>query len=113
MAYDDGIAEVLRADLADVAGVEEKRMFGGLCFMLNGHMTCGITKDGSLMVRVGPDAYEALLEEPEARHMDFTGKPMKGMLYVNLADCPDAEDGLGRWVQHGAAFTTSLPPKKK
>ena len=109
----DILADQIRTILSPEPGFSERKMFGGLCFMLNGHMTCGITKDGSLMVRVGPDAYESLLEEPEARQMDFTGKPMKGMLYVDLTKCPDDDAGLARWVQHGMAFTSELPPKKK
>ena len=107
------LADQIRTILSPEPGYSERKMFGGLCFMLNGHMTCGVTKDGSLMVRVGPDAHESLLQQPEAKPMDFTGRPMKGMLYVSLDECPDGDEGLGRWIQHGVTFTSSLPPKKK
>ncbi len=84
-------------------------MFGGIAFMLNGHMCCGVTRH-DLMVRVGPDAYEDSLARPHARPMDFTGRPMKGMVYVGPGGCED-DDDLRAWVDRGVAFATSLPPK--
>lgn len=81
MAYDEGLAHRVRATLADQPAVVEKKMFGGLTFMLQGNMCCGIMKDG-LMVRVGPEHYVDALGQPHARPMLFTGKPMKGIVLV-------------------------------
>ncbi len=81
MAFDDKLVERIRAVLSDQS-VEEKKMFGGLTFMVNGHMCCGVGKEG-LMVRVGPDAYEASVKQPGARPMDFTGRAMKGLVWVD------------------------------
>src|SRR5262245_35286406 len=81
MAYDEGLAERIRGVLDDQAGVSEKRMFGGIAFLVNGHMGVGIVQD-KLMVRVGPESYERVLRERHARKMDFTGRPMKGFVYV-------------------------------
>lgn len=109
MAFDDRLADRVRSALARQAGVTEKRMFGGLCFLLHGHMCCGIVGD-TLMVRVGPDAYDAALDEPHAREMDFTGKPLRGMVYV----APDGlitDSALASWVRRGTAFAGNLPPK--
>lgn len=109
MAYDEVVAHRIRAALAAQSGVTEKKMFGGLAFMVSGHMCCGIGK-GDLMVRVGPDRYEEALAQPHAREMDFTGRPMKGMVYVDAAGYERDED-LQAWVDRGLAFVTSLPPK--
>lgn len=84
MAYDEGVAERLRALFADPPGVTEKKMFGGMAFMYRGHMLVGIIGE-SLMARVGPDAYAAALSRTFVREMDFTGKPMKGYVYVDPA----------------------------
>src|SRR5262249_20425154 len=110
MAYDEGLAERIRDLLADEHGVVERRMFGGLAFLLQGNMCVGIVKD-NLMVRVGPDAYARLLKQPHARKMDFTGRPMKGFLYVRPAGF-ESDDDLGRWVDHGKAYAGSLPEKR-
>ncbi len=110
MAYDEGLAERMREALAEELGVVEKRMFGGIAFMVRGHMSAGIIKD-EIMVRVGPDAYAALVRQKHARAMDFTGRPMVGYLFVGAAGV--AEDGdLRRWIGHGVAFARSLPEKK-
>ena len=116
MAYDEDVADRIRAALADqdgahtAYGVTEKKMFGGLAFMVNGHMCCGLAK-GELMVRVGPDQYEEALAQPHARVMDFTGRPMKGLVYVDSEGYESDED-LQAWVDRGLNFVTSLPPKK-
>jgi TfoX/Sxy family transcriptional regulator of competence genes len=79
MAYNEQLAERLRAAVADLGvAVSERKMFGGLAFMLNGHMFTGIVGD-DLMVRLGPDGADAALSRPHVREMDFTGRPMKGM----------------------------------
>jgi len=109
MAYDEGLAQRIRELLAKQAGVSEKRMFGGLAFLLKGNMCVGIVKD-DLMIRVGPDAYQRLVRHPHARKMDFTGKPMKGFVYVS-PEGVESEEGLRLWVGHGLAYASSLPSK--
>ena len=111
MAYDEEMAFRIRAALAEQDGVTERKMFGGLAFMVNGHMCCGIGK-GDLMVRVGPDQYEEALAQPHAREMDFTGRPMRGMVNVDPTGYATDED-LQAWVDRGLAFVTGLPPKSK
>lgn len=109
MAYDEGLAERIRDLLADERGVAEKRMFGGLAFLLRGHMCVGIVKD-ELMVRVARDAYPALLGEPHARAMDFTGRPLAGFLFVAPGGI-ESDESLGRWVSRGLDLARSLPEK--
>lgn len=110
MAYDEDVAARVRAAFADADVLTtERKMFGGLAFMVGGHMTVGVLGD-ELMVRVGKDAFEEALAQSHARVMDFTGRPSAGMLYV----APDgfADDvSLRTWVDRGLAFTTTLPPK--
>ncbi|HMS85050.1 MAG TPA: TfoX/Sxy family protein [Nitrospira sp.] len=107
MAYNERVAERIRKYFTRQKGVEEKRMFGGLCFMLNGHMCCGIEKD-RLMVHVLPDRYETLLKKPHARKMDFTGKPLKGFLFISEAGYRTAA-GLARWLNE-AVDCVDPPP---
>jgi len=109
MAYDEGVAQRVREVLVDTPGVVEKRMFGGLAFMVGGNMSCGIV-GAELMVRVGPEAYDEALALPHARVMDFTGKPLKGMIYVSEEGLA-ADDDLSSWVGRGVAYASSLPPK--
>lgn len=109
MAYDESLAERVRTALEDEPEVTERKMFGGLAFMLGGNMCCGIIGN-ELMVRVGPDAYDDALALPHAREMDFTGRPMRGIVYVaapGIATDPD----LDAWVARGVAFAGSLPRK--
>ena len=89
--------------------IVEKNMFGGLAFMVRGHMACGVVGE-ELMVRVGPDAYEEALAETHAREMDFTGKPLRGMVYISAEGMAD-DDALDAWVGRALAFVLSLPPK--
>ena len=109
MAYDEGLAERLREVLVDVPDVTEKKMFGGLCLLVQGNMCCGIV-DETLMVRVGPDQYETCLTIPHTREMDFTGKPLKGLIYVDPEGIAEDED-LTSWVDRCMTFIGSLPPK--
>ena len=109
MAYDEGLAQRVREMLADQPDLEEKKMFGGIAFMLQGNVACGLTQD-NFMVRVGPEGYEEALAWPHARPMDFTGKPMKGWVYVDSDGYTDDED-LAEWVRMGVAYALSLPPK--
>ena len=109
MAYDDVLAERVRDLLASRSDVVEKRMFGGLCFMVSGHMCCG-PHGTDLMVRVGKPAWEAALREPGAREMDFTGKSLKGMVWVS-GEALEDDAALEAWVQRGLDFVETLPPK--
>ncbi len=109
MAYDAGVAERLQDYFQGRADIVEKKMFGGIAFMHRGNMCCGIVDD-VLMARVGPDQYADALCRPHAREMDFTGRSMKGFVYV---DPPGfAEDGqMNVWIQLCVKFTNSLPAK--
>lgn len=109
MAYDEGVAQRVREVLADQRGVTEKKMFGGLAFLLRGNMCCGVVGE-ELMLRVGPDAYDEALARRHARPMDFTGRPMRGMLYVSGEGFEDDAD-LEQWVTRATRFAASLPPK--
>jgi len=109
VAYDEGVAQRVREALAEVPGVEEKRMFGGLAFMVGGHMACGVV-GSELMVRVGPGAYDQALSRAHARPMDFTGRPLRGMVYVGARGL-EADRDLTAWVELGVSFAASLPPK--
>lgn len=84
-------------------------MFGGIAFMVRGNMCCGVVKD-ELMVRVGPDRYEEALARPHARPMDFTGRPMKGMLFVAEPGFR-TDEALAQWVALASEYAASLPPK--
>ncbi|NVB80793.1 MAG: TfoX/Sxy family protein [Kofleriaceae bacterium] len=107
MSYDERTAARIRTLLGKRRDVVERKMFGGLTFMVNGAMCCGITSD-ALVVRVGPAAYERALAEPHARPMDFTGRPLAGMIYV---DPPGyrTDRALARWVQRGLDFVLQRP----
>jgi TfoX/Sxy family transcriptional regulator of competence genes len=109
MAYDEKLAERVRRALVGQEGLTEKKMFGGMAFMLRGHMCCGVVGD-DLVVRLGAEQHEAALAEPHARHMDFTGHPIRGMVYVGPGGHRDGE-ALARWVKRGVEFVASLPPK--
>jgi len=120
MAYDETLAERVRKALAKRKGVTEKKMFGGLAFMLRGHMCCGVLKD-ELMLRVGAEQAEKALRRAESarrakqtaattRPMDFTGKPMKGMLFV-LPDGMKTAAALKKWVDMATNFVSALPKK--
>ena len=110
MAYDEGLAFRLEEYFADRGDVEMKKMFGGLCFMVRKHMCCGIVGD-TLMARVGPEQYEACLSESHVREMDFTGKALKGMVYVSPEGF-EADDDLYHWLKLCEDFIATLPPKK-
>jgi len=109
MSYDEGLAERVREALCARTDVSERRMFGGLAFLVRGHMCVGIVKE-NLMVRVGPDAYEGLIREPYAGEMDFTGRPMRGLLYVS-PEGVESDADLERWIARGISFAGSLPAK--
>ena len=109
MAYDEGVAERIREVFSERFDIEEKKMFGGLAFMHSGNMCVGIVHD-TLMARVGPDQYSAALELPNTRVMDFTGKPLKGFVYVDPEGF-EADIELQAWISRCEAFTGALPPK--
>ena len=109
MPFDEGLAERIRERIEDQPGVSERRMFGGLAFLVNGNMVVGVVGK-ELMVRVGPDGYDAALRAPHARPMDFTKRPMRGFVFVGTAGFEEDED-LRRWVQRGVTFAASLSRK--
>ena len=109
MAYDEGLAERIRDALREHSDMTERKMFGGIAFMLGGHMAVGILGN-SLMARVGPDRYLEALREPGVRQMDFTGKPMKGYVFV-APEAIEDDSTLGEWIGRCTAFVRSLPPK--
>ena len=108
MAIDEGLAERIREALG-TARITEKKMFGGIAFMSRGHMFVGIAK-ARLMVRVGLEAYAASLKRPHVREMDFTGRPMKGYVFVDPPGF-EADADLAYWVNAGLSFVATLPAK--
>jgi len=109
MAYDEGLAQRVSEVLADQIGLDEKKMFGSVGYMLRGNLACGVHGD-ELIVRVGPDAYEDALALEHARPFDMTGRPMKGWVFVAQAGFED-DDDLQAWIGRGVAFVLSLPSK--
>ena len=106
MAYDGTLADRIRLAVGPRADVTEKKMFGGLAFLLDGRMICSIVKN-DLMVRIGPERYEAALAEAHVRPMDFTGRPMSGYVFVGPGGTR-TEKAIKRWVDRGAAFVATL-----
>ena len=110
MAYDERLAERVRSLLDARADVDERNMFGGIAFLVAGNMCVGVNGD-DLIVRLTPEEGDALIaSEPGARPMDFTGRPMRGWLFVS-ADATAEDADLERWVRRAEAFASSLPPK--
>jgi TfoX/Sxy family transcriptional regulator of competence genes len=109
MAYDEGLAQRIVELLEEKPGFTEKKMFGGICFLLSGNMACGIINE-DLIVRVGSERYEASLKLPHTRKLDITGKPMKGWVMVSWKGYETDED-LSKWIQQGLHYALSLPPK--
>lgn len=108
MAYSEDLAGRIRAALAQRNDVSERRMFGGLCFMVAGHMACGVLGD-VLMLRLG-DGTAAALRRPHTRVMDFTGRPSANMIYVDPPGLKTAA-ALHGWIKQAEAFVDSQPPK--
>lgn len=109
MAYDEGLAERIRDFIRHRPNLAERKMFGGLAFMLNGHMFVGILGD-TLMARIGPAQYPDALRQAHTREMDFTGKPMKGFVFV-APEGFEADSDLERWIDLCVKFVEILPPK--
>ena len=110
MAYDEKLADRIRAALDWKGEISERKMFGGICFLAGGKMVCGVIKD-MLVARVDPSDAPDLLRQPGVRPMDFTGRPMKGFLYVSQRSLTGAK--LKEWLKRCFAYTSSLPQKKK
>jgi TfoX/Sxy family transcriptional regulator of competence genes len=110
MAYDEKLAERIRGCLDGRGDVVEKKMFGGLTFMVGGHMACGVLKD-QLVLKVGDELYPSVVARPHARPMDFTGKPMRGMVYVAPAGYKSAA-ALRALVALAVGQAESRPAKK-
>ena len=109
MAFDEGLAHRVREQFADQPDIVEKKMFGGLAFMVQGNMSVGILGD-TLMVRVGPDVYKAALAQPHAAAAAGNMRPMKGFVYVAAAGIED-DEALAAWVKRGVEYALSLPAK--
>jgi TfoX/Sxy family transcriptional regulator of competence genes len=109
MAFDQGLAQRMREQLADTGGETEKQMFGGLAFLVDGNMCVGVIGE-ELIARVGLDATDAALERPGSRLFDFSGRPMKGWITV-APDALEDDDALAGWIDDALGFVRTLPPK--
>jgi TfoX/Sxy family transcriptional regulator of competence genes len=109
MAYDEGLAELMREDLGDEPGLSEKKMFGGLCFLHNGNMMCGVHAGGA-MYRVGKAQENAAKALPGAGPLQFTGRPMGGMIDVSEDGLAD-DQNRAEWTRLAMGFVKTLPPK--
>lgn len=110
MPYDPDLAEEMRAALSPRTGITEQKMFGGICWMMNGNMLAGISND-RYMFRVGKELETEALSRPGASPMDFTGRPMPGIVWVDAGEAIEA--GLDDWIDFAARFVGALPPKEK
>jgi TfoX/Sxy family transcriptional regulator of competence genes len=109
MPYDHNLAQRVRDELGQLPELVEKKMFGGVGFMVQGNMACGVHGQ-DLIVRVGPDSYQTALGQPHTRPFDITGRPMSGWVMVAPKGCETASD-LQNWVRQGVQFALSLPAK--
>jgi hypothetical protein len=109
MAYDERLAQRIRTALQGNAHVTEKKMFGGIAFLREGHMFAGVS-DAALMARVGKDRYAELLSREHVRPMDFTGRPMQGYVFVD-PDGTKTDAQLRFWLERCEQFVATLPPK--
>ena len=111
MAYDEDLANRIRELIAAEADVTEQRMFGGLAFLVGGHMSVAASREGGLMVRCDPDDTDALLTKPHTRPFEMRGRALDGWLRVD-AEGVGTKRGLEPWVSRGVAYARSLPPKR-
>lgn len=109
MTYDEGLAHRIRTRLEDRDDLAESEMFGGLGFMIGGNMCCGVHGD-AMIARIGPEAYEDALEEPHARPFDFTGRAMRGWVFVDPPGVAE-DEALEAWIQRALSFVVTLPAK--
>jgi hypothetical protein len=110
VAYDEELAERIRERVAGEAGLTEKRMFGGLAFLINGNMAVSASSQGGMLLRVDPAQTEELITAPHARRFEMRGREMDGWLRIDPA-AVDTDAELARWVSVGVAYARSLPPK--
>lgn len=110
MAYDEDLADRLRVATQDVGGLTEKRMFGGLAFLVHGNLALAASGQGDLMLRVDPARSQELVDDREVRRMEMRGKELDGWLRVALAAVED-DAALRRWVDLGVGYASALPPK--
>ena len=108
MPYNQTLAERIRSQLQGIPFVE-KKMFGGVGFLLNGNLACGVNKE-DLIVRVDTEWHSTLLKKPHTKPFELTGRPMKGWLFGETGGCK-TEKQLSTWVKEGIEFASSLPPK--
>ena len=111
MSYDEDLANRIRELIAADADVTEKRMFGGLAFLVGGHMSVAASREGGLMVRVDPEDTDALLAKPHARPFVMRGRELEGWLRVDPAGLGTKRQ-LAPWVERGVGYARSLPPKR-
>lgn len=109
MPYDEDLGLRIQKLLTGRPGLEQKKMFGGMGFLLYGNMACGVHKE-SLIVRVGPERYQSALDQPHTGVFDMTGRPMTGWIKVNAPGF-DTDKALSAWVELGCEFALRLPPK--
>lgn len=109
MAYDEGLAQRIRELLEDDPDFQEKRMFGGVCFLIRGNMAGGIIGE-ELIIRVGKEAYPEALKRPHTRKFDITGKALAGWVMVSQ-EGHETDEGLSAWLEQGVRYARSLPPK--
>jgi TfoX/Sxy family transcriptional regulator of competence genes len=109
MPFDEQLADRIRILTGDRSDIAERKMFGGLAFLVRGHMCCGIV-GSDLMVRTGPDGFADALANAHVRPMDFTGRPSKGMVYVAPAGIRTAS-ALRKWIERGIRFAETLPAR--
>jgi len=109
MAYDQSLAQRIRAELNKLPDLQEKKMFGGVGFLVQGNMACGVHGE-ELIVRVGPQRYDEALSQPHTRPFDMTGRPMSGWVMVT-PEGYETESDLRSWVRQGVEFAQSLPAK--
>jgi hypothetical protein len=110
MAYDVELADRIRAVVQAEPGLTERRMFGGLAFLIQGNMAVSASSQGGLLLRVDPAATESLINEPHVGRFEMRGRKMDGWLRVD-AEAVEADDDLRAWVRHGVTYARSLPPK--
>jgi TfoX-like protein len=110
VAYDEELADRIREEIGDDPDLIEKKMFGGLAFLIGGNMAIGASGEGGLLVRVDPEESDSLVEATSARPMEMRGREMRGWLRVDAEDVPTRE-ALADWVERGTAYARSLPAK--
>jgi TfoX/Sxy family transcriptional regulator of competence genes len=109
MAYDEVLAERVRDVIGEADGLTTRKMFGGIAYMIFGNMACGVL-DEVIVLRLGNEGAREALEEPYMSPMDFTGKPMKSMVYLDESGYED-DEVMERWIEQAVGFARSLPQK--